>query len=548
MSLLNSRRKKDSHKTTTFRRSFEEISEDEQETETPTELPRVVSMQRIMMKSKSRADRITEKENELRRSKKLQGINRNGGALHTSRAIGSRSHFPKTITHSKRGDKVKEPDTNRPVSVTLPYISANPDARRFIDCNNNQQRANSICEGSQRSVVDRKLYNFNFKPAKKIDLSPARSFETKELYAYPVDKEDRSRVESSCSGLELSPASCTYIMMLEENPPASVKLRNHGVSAKSISLLQNMIENSSNVRELDLESNGLNDLGVEDLGIMLRGNLHIEQLNISSNTFSSKGVIAIGHLLESNKTLRSLALARNKLTDTDLELLCSSMEDTDNSIDTLDLSFNSFTPEAGNTLGKLLSTSRRLEDLNISGNNFGASGIGPICEGLRENCTLKKLSLACNELSDEGMEMLSEKKSLGGDLKYLDLSDNFITFKGIQDFMPILESNYSLAVLKLDNNQIGKNGLIFALESILEHKNQSLTQLHIRGVFADQAINNLCNEIRKHNSEFVLLGATGNSSSDTNDALEILQLYLKKNNIIPSERAERIGSIGSIET
>lgn len=546
MSLLNSRRKKDNRKTTKFRESFEEISGDEQETETPTELPRVISMQRIVMKSKNRADQIMEKENELRRKKKLQGPSQKGGVVHTSRAIGSKSHLPKTITHSKRDDKVKESDMKRPVSVTFPYISAIPNTRRLIDSNNNQQRAHSISEGNQRSEVDQKLYNFNFKPAKRINLSPATSYEAKEFYAYPVDKDDRSRVESSFSGLELSPASCTYIMMLEENPPSSIELRNHGVSAKSISLLKNMLENGSNVRELDLESNGLNDLGVEDLGIMLRGNLHIEQLNISSNTFSSKGVIAIGHLLESNKTLRSLALARNKLTDTDLELLCSSMEDTDNSIDTLDLSFNSFTPESGNTLGKLLSTSRRLEDLNISGNNFGASGISPICEGLRENCTLKKLNLACNELSDEGMEMLSERKSLGGDLKCLDLSDNFITIKGIQDFMPILERNYSLAVLKLDNNQIGKNGLIFALECILEHENHSLTQLHVRGVFADQGIINLCNKIRKYNSEFVLLGATGNSSTDTNDALEILQLYLRKNNITASARTEHIGSIAGL--
>ena len=547
MSSLWGRSRQENHKSNRVVNDIEVISEDMQDVELQPELPRAVSMQRILMRSKSRADEIVGKEYGERRGSLTSSISVKGKHLLKSRTQSQKVSKSRTAGHLRQSDNVKEPDLKRPISVTLPYISTTSPSRNVVDVNRNHQRTKSLYTEKSDSGESYKFLNLKRRSTKAIEPASITDSETKEFHSFPVDKEERARVEHSFSSVELSPVSCTYVMMLEENPPVSMKLRNHGLSAKSVSILKTSLDNNNNIRELDLEGNALNDIGVEDLGIMLRGNMCIEQLNISSNTFSSKGVIAIGHLLESNKTLRSISLSRNKLTDTDLELLCSSMEDTDNNLETVDLSFNSFTPEAGHTIGRFLSVSRKLKDLKISGNNFGALGIRPILEGLRENYTLKKLDIAFNEISDRGMKVLGGMQSLGKALTSLDLSDNFITFRGIKHFVPVLESNTSLTVLKLDNNQIGTNGLKFLLECILLRENDSLSQLHVRGVFANQSIKKLCDEIRKLNSKFVLFGVTRNSSSDPNDALEILQIYLRNNKIIASERSERIGAIDDIE-
>ena len=547
MSFIKSKSNQGSRKSVRIKENVEVINKDKQNGEARPELSRAISMQKIMMKSKGTAQQIEEKENEIRRYSIPQNASLSGGRLLNNRTQRARSPNPKKKQFLGRNESSKEADQKRPASVALPYISPKSPSSSLMAKNRNQQRAKSLFTSSKESEEIYKISKFNYSSSNAVDLTPQSKTETKEFQSFPVDKEERAQVENAYSSVELNPVSYTYLLMLEENPPETMKLRNHGLGAKSITVLKNTLDSNNNVKELDLEGNALNDIGVEDLGIMMRGNMHIEHLNISSNTFSSKGIIAIGHLLESNKTLQSLSLSRNKLSDTDLELLCSSLEDTDNNLKTLDLSFNSFTPDAGHTLGRFLTVSRKLEDLNIAGNNFGASGVRPVFEGLKGNYRLKRLDLAFNEISDRGMEIIAAVHSLGRRLQYLDLSDNFITVKGIKHFMPILDGNDSLSILKIDNNQIGTNGLIFVLESILEQVNDALTQLHARGVFADQTIMKLCDEIRNLNSKFVLFGVTGNSSDDTNDALTMLQIYLNNNKIIDSERSERIGMINDVE-
>ena len=503
------------------------------------------------MKSRGRVEQIEEKENEIRRySLKYMSQNTAAGVgtkLLKSRGRNFDNQKLKQAEHSWQSKKEKDTTVpKRPASVALPYITPKLPASSTKD--RSSQRAKSLFPQGEASDGILRINEFSYGNAKSADSTSQVNRKTKEFQDFPVDKEGRAHVEHNHTSVDLNPVSYTYLLMLEENPPESMTLRNHGLGTKSLSVMRNTLENNNNVKELDLEGNLLDNVGVEDLGIMLRGNMCIERLNISSNTFSSKGIIALGHLLESNKTLRVLSLSRNKLTDTDLELLCSSLEDTDNNIKTLDLSFNSFTLEAGQTLGRFLSDSSKLEDLSIAGNNFGASGIRHIFEGLKLNSTLQKLDAACNEISDRGIEMIADLHALGRNLKCLDLSDNFITKRGIKIFMPILDGNDSLNTLKLDNNQIGTNGLIFVLESLIEQVNDSLRQLHARGVFADQTIMTLCDDIRTFNKNFVLFGVTGNMSHETNNALDILQIYLSRNKIIDCERSDRIDVLSEVDS
>ena len=507
------------------------------------ELSKVVSLQKIFIKSKGKVEKITETYEEV-------------GKLDQRSNVSSRKQMlarrPKTQAASRSKPRnasrlvTEKVSQDRPASEGLPYISTNDVKLRGEKGIYTNNRAKSLFVGSRACKDIHNIKNLNIEreqPQRPRVLSATRKY-----FEYPVEKVDEEGIETKYTNKQLCPISHTYLLMLEDNPQPSIKLRNHGLDGNALSVIGNTIENNNHVTELDLEGNLLNDIGIEDLGIILRGNTNIEHLNLSCNQFSSKGIIAIGNLLDANKTLTVLSLSRNKLTDTDLELLCSSLEDSNSNLKTLDLSYNCFTPQVGKTLGEFLSKDIGLKDLRIAGNNLGPTGMSPIFEGLLRNNSLEKLDIACNEVSDKGIKILAQMNCLGRSLKQLDLSDNFVTLKGMRHFVSALDGNHSLTVLRLDNNQIGTNGLILLLESLLEQLNETLSHLHVKGVFADQTIRDLCDKMQKRNSKFALFGVTGNTGNGKDDTLKLLEIYLVKNRFLNSDRSEQIDSIIDIES
>eukprot|EP00794_Sanderia_malayensis_P010756 gene10756-11906_t len=361
---------------------------------------------------------------------------------------------------------------------------------------------------------------------------------------FPIDKIDREYVEQNCEEGELGPVSYTYLMWLQENPQPVIKLRNHGLGTKSITILKGSLNNKI-VKELDMAGNHLNDVGIDDLSMLLRGNMFITTLDLSGNLFSTKGVVAICGLLEANKTIENLCLSQNGLTDTDLELLCTRLEEPDNKLKTLDLSFNSFTPQAGVTIGNLLAANNTLMELDIQGNSLGPVGCWEVFNGLRFG-SLQKLNVAANEISEDGIIYISKMQDLGEALQHLDLSDNFITKHGIEYFTSMLQNNKTLLVLKLDNNLIGTNGLIYLLRFLMNNQNSSLSQLYVKGTFADETVKSLCSTIKiEYNSSFILVGTEGMAGNHGVDTLTTLQLYLRNNKIIDTHLQYSEAVIGS---
>ncbi len=410
----------------------------------------------------------------------------------------------------------------RPASVALPHIATqryltSPELER-----DSARRSLPDITTAKQSVL---IKDLNRRKADK---------EYLDFCSYPIDKAERENIKKNSKKSQINPVSFTYLMWLEENPQREVKLRNHGLGTGSVAVLKNALEHNNILEELDLAGNNLNDAGIEDLALFLRGHSCIKTLDLSTNAFSSKGITAIGNLPEATKTLTSLFLSRDNLSDTDLELLCSSLEDTDNKLKILDLSFNRFTPEAGFTLGRFIAVNSTIKELDIQGNSIGPLGSYEVFNGLRKSA-LRKLNIAANAISDEGMMLIGEIRELGKDLQHLDLSDNFITKSGMMHFLPKLGSNYVLNALKLDNNPIGTDGLIDILQCLLDERNNTLSQLYVKGVFADETVKELCWELRMRNKKFILAGTLGNYGSEGVDALKALEIYLRNNELLLSD-------------
>lgn len=503
-------------------------------------LSKVVSMQKVMIKSKLKVEQI---------AKDVDMGNRNGSAKNSS-PIGHRRQLPKVritnawnkksseLSSSRPKIEKRNSDIKRPASVGLPCISKS----RYLTLSTQQRPSSQNCATENASCHGTYIKSSPFHEGASVWHS-SDDTETRDLRNYPMDKFEKENFKSQYSNNDLNPVTYTYLLGVEDSPREMLTLRNHGLGATAMDALGNALDNNTIVKVLDLEGNSLNDAGLEDLCILLRGNMHIENLNLSGNLFSSKGMVAISHLLESNKSLTSIYLARNKLIDTDLEILCNCLEDSNNNLQTLDVSYNNFTPESGHILSRFLSITSRLKELSIAGNNFGPEGTMLVFDGLRGNSSLTILNVACNEISDRGMIRIAEISDVGKSLKSLDLSDNYITIRGIRSFILMMDKNNALNILKLDNNHICTNGLTLFLEHLVEQENGTLSQLHARGVFADQRIQELCETIRQRNGEFVLFGVLGNAGNNTNDALKLLNIYLRNNNIVDASRSEKIDSI-----
>ena len=503
-------------------------------------LSRVVSMQKIMLKSKLKAKQIaqdvdTGSTNVSAKNSSPLAHRRQLPSVKQTQAWNRKSS---ELLYSRPKIEKRNSDIKRPASVGLPCISKS----RYLTLSTQQRPSSQNC-ATENACCNGTCIKSNPNHQGASVWRSSSDTETRDLRNYPMDQFERENFKSQYSNNDLNPVTYTYLLGVEDSPRKSLTLRNHGLGATAMDALGTALDNNTIVKELDLEGNSLNDAGLEDLCILLRGNMHIENLNLSGNVFCSKGMVAISHLLESNKSLTSLSLARNKLIDTDLEILCNCLEDRNNNLQTLDVSYNNFTPESGHILSRFLSVTCRLKELSIAGNNFGPEGTMLVFDGLRGNSSLTRLNVACNEISDRGMTGIAEISDVGKTLRSLDLSDNYITIKGIRSFILMMDENNTLNTLKLDNNHIGTNGLTLFLEHLLEQKNGTLSQLHARGVFADQTVKELCERIRQRNREFVLFGVLGNAGNGTSDALKLLNIYLRNNHIIDPSRSEKIDSM-----
>jgi len=142
----------------------------------------------------------------------------------------------------------------------------------------------------------------------------------------------------------------------------------------------------------------------------------------------------------------------NRITDTQLIVICSTLERYSIYIDEVDLRYNQITDVGAKALGDLISNSRRLGGLNVQGNNIKSEGAQYLAEALKECVSLQMLNLNSNKIKTNGAMMVTELLFTHDKLLSLNLGNNKIDHDGVIGILSVLNSsNYTLEELNIDN-------------------------------------------------------------------------------------------------
>eukprot|EP01012_Entosiphon_sulcatum_P017145 TRINITY_DN2195_c0_g1_i1.p1 TRINITY_DN2195_c0_g1~~TRINITY_DN2195_c0_g1_i1.p1 ORF type:complete len:663 (+),score=118.92 TRINITY_DN2195_c0_g1_i1:63-2051(+) len=150
---------------------------------------------------------------------------------------------------------------------------------------------------------------------------------------------------------------------------------------------------------------------------------------------------------------------------------------TNNKVNSIDVSRNDFLPEAASFIAKSLYENEHLTELRISGNPLGPDGIKPFVTPLLHNATLQKLDLRRTALSKKGCGALSEIIHFNNSLTELDISTNGIGADGAREIAAALPHSYTLARLALANNNLADKGLHHITDALT--RNRSITALDV---------------------------------------------------------------------
>ncbi|MBA4117479.1 MAG: hypothetical protein C0514_01090 [Candidatus Puniceispirillum sp.] len=167
--------------------------------------------------------------------------------------------------------------------------------------------------------------------------------------------------------------------LAKERNRNTLKLHHEWFSARSIPVLTAAIKENSHLRTLSLDDNALGDTGL---------------------------LLLLGALL--HHPLTKLSLHAVRVTKESLPYLRKFLEE-NNTLTSLDASYNNLGDEAMIHLGLALVKNTSLQHLKLSGNCITSQGATTLAElGLARNITLTFLRLSSNQITDAGAVALFE--------------------------------------------------------------------------------------------------------------------------------------------
>ena len=207
------------------------------------------------------------------------------------------------------------------------------------------------------------------------------------------------------------------------------------------SLVSELLENNSSLREFNLGENELEEVGLIELCSQLHpamnfcslAVLNLEGLDVK--IFSEESAFELSKVVKNNSSLEKLSLSKCRLPDESLIILLKELANTKDSrscLKVLDLSANKFTYLSCDILGQYLK---------------------------RPECSLESLFLNHNKLGENGAKLLADALEINRSIVFLNLNYCDINERGLLHIRSMLEANSVIISLQLFWNHFGPTAI-----------------------------------------------------------------------------------------
>ncbi|UJR19425.1 hypothetical protein I4U23_022555 [Adineta vaga] len=184
------------------------------------------------------------------------------------------------------------------------------------------------------------------KNTKIIDVSEIVGYRNSKLEKMIRQSYDRSRIDLGNQRLIDSDMIIVVKEAIIKKQCIKLNLMNNSITSKGAFILASGLKNNSILQVLILCSVRIGDLGIQYIARALTNNNNsIKVLNVSSNGLTDKSAEDLAMMLKTNKTLVFLDLSRNELGDEGIAILANALQNHNNTLEYLDLSYNEWMTE-----------------------------------------------------------------------------------------------------------------------------------------------------------------------------------------------------------
>ncbi|POM67159.1 hypothetical protein PHPALM_16886 [Phytophthora palmivora] len=250
------------------------------------------------------------------------------------------------------------------------------------------------------------------------------------------------------------------------------------------------------------------------------------KLDVDGNQISADGVASIETLLEMANVLaqcKKLTLLRYASARAGPEASAQMVRSVNShlrALKSLDLSDCSFEDDGATQLAEAISKQPNLQYLKLRDASLCAEGAEKVAKALASNkIQLVELDLSGNELADEGIASLAPLLKSQSSLKVLRLDENEVTSEGLKKFVAALSTD-SLPVLEelsLCGNEITAKGAIAVVDTFVPSK-PALTRLELdTNMISDKGVEYVKASLVKQGKSSILGSLEENDGDEESD-------------------------------
>lgn len=212
----------------------------------------------------------------------------------------------------------------------------------------------------------------------------------------------RLRYNRALFGMKLSDAESLSSCLRTTSVLCHLGLPCNAIDDDLLEVLVSGLKENETITHLDLSHNKITDVGVQILSEVLSKDSIITTLNLSNNHIQKDGGRMIGHILGENRTMTVLNLSLNRLGDVGASALFKAIGLNDSIIE-CNVSGNSIGYDGALVLANSLRFKHSvLRHLDVSANDFTDSDLKMLCESIEENFVLKSFDARMNKTTEDG--------------------------------------------------------------------------------------------------------------------------------------------------